>query len=234
MLTKTAEMMKVLKMITEERMSALPTSKARHGAGRGSGKLTIGGTRSYVLGPQWLGPMLKLGRAKFSATFRSEWDEVTVRGDLDILGAEPRLLVSHSTRFEPAQTNKYKIELARTLPHLGGVRWWFLCPQTGRRVAKLYLPRGGDRFLSRQAYRLVHDTRQMSTSYRLSAKVNRIAAKLGAPGNDFCEPPEKPLGMRWRTYDRLVERWYGARDAYWGILDASDPRFFRRMRQKST
>src|ERR1017187_1815966 len=63
---------------------------------------------------------------------------------------------------------------------------------------------GGDRFLSRQAYGLVQDTRQMSTSYRLSAKVNRLAAKLGAPGNDFCEPPGKPLGMRWRTYDRFA------------------------------
>jgi hypothetical protein len=78
MLTKTAEMMKVLKMITEERMSALPTSKARHGAGKGSGKLTIGGTRSYVLTPQWLRPMVKLARAKFVATFRSDWDEVDV------------------------------------------------------------------------------------------------------------------------------------------------------------
>jgi hypothetical protein len=177
--------------------------------------------------------MLKLGRAKFSATFGSDWDAVTVTGDLDIRESEPHLLVSHATRHEPAQTKKYRIELARTLPHLGGVRWWFLCPQTGRRVAKLYLPRGGDRFLSRHAYRLVHDTRQMSTSYRLSAKVNRLAAKLGAPGNDFCEPPEKPLGMRWRTYDRLVKSWYGARDAYWGILDASYPRIVSRMRQKS-
>ena len=208
----------MLKMITGERMSALPASKPRYGAGKGSGKPTIGGTGCYVLSPQWLRPMLKLGRARFSATFRSGGDEFTLRGDLDILGAEPRLLVSHSTRLEPAQTNEYEIELARTSPHLGGVRWWFLCPQTGRRVAKLYLPRGGDRFLSRRAYRLVHDTRQMSTSYRLSSKVHRIGAKLGAPAHDFYEPPEKPCGMRWHTYQALVERWYQARDAYWTAL----------------
>ena len=187
-----------------------------------------------MLSPASFKPLLRLGRASFSVRFRSYSDEFAVAVDLDLHGANPCAVLSHLSRREPAELKSYKVSMVRTLPHLGGVRWWFLCPQTERRVAKLYLPMGGDRFLSRQAYRLVHDTKQMSTVYRRSAKVNRLAAKLGAPGNDFCEPPEKPLGMRWRTYDRLVERWYGARDAYWGILDASYQRIVSRMRQKPT
>jgi hypothetical protein len=35
-----------------------------------------------------------------------------------------------------------KIYLATTRPHLGGLRWWFVCPRSNRRVRKLYLPLG--------------------------------------------------------------------------------------------
>jgi hypothetical protein len=120
MLTKTAEMMKVLKMITGERMSALPTSKARHGAGKGSGKLTIGGTGCYVLSPASFKPLVRLARARFSLIFRSYSDEFAVAVDLDLHGANPHLVLSHLSRREPAEPRSYEIAMARTYPHLGG------------------------------------------------------------------------------------------------------------------
>jgi hypothetical protein len=46
----------------------------------------------------------------------------------------------------------YRIRLATTRTHLGGLRWWFRCPITQLRTAKLYLPSAGLRFLSRRAY----------------------------------------------------------------------------------
>jgi len=46
----------------------------------------------------------------------------------------------------------YRIRLATTRTHLGGVRWWFRCPVTRLRTAKLYLPSTGLLFLSRRAY----------------------------------------------------------------------------------
>ncbi|MPZ32630.1 MAG: hypothetical protein GEV13_16805 [Rhodospirillales bacterium] len=39
----------------------------------------------------------------------------------------------------------YRVGALSTAQPFGGVRWWFLCPATGRRVAKLWLPQGGDR-----------------------------------------------------------------------------------------
>jgi hypothetical protein len=65
------------------------------------------------------------------------------------------MILSHNARCEPKENQPYEIALARTQPHLGGTRWWFLFPQTGRRVSKLYLPLGKRRFLSRAAYKLV-------------------------------------------------------------------------------
>jgi len=45
----------------------------------------------------------------------------------------------------------YRVELATTRPHFGGLRWWFVCPFSGRRVRKLYLHRVSEYFASRQA-----------------------------------------------------------------------------------
>src|SRR5262245_18698116 len=196
------------------------------GSGRLGGKPTIGRTRSYVLSTQLLRESLQLGRTGFQITFRSDCDEVVVEGAVETL--VPAIAVEHLTRCEPRTTNAYAILLDRTYPYGGGVRWWFLCPQTGRRAAKLYLPLGGRYFLSRQAYGLVHDTRQMSRRYRLSSRVTHIASKLGDRHHDFFKPPDKPHRMRWRTYERLVSRWYQARDKYWRTLNPGSMRIISR------
>jgi hypothetical protein len=38
------------------------------------------------------------------------------------------------------------IKLCRTDPNLGGIRWWYLCPDCGGRVAYLYLPQTAHHF----------------------------------------------------------------------------------------
>src|SRR4051812_39813218 len=50
------------------------------------------------------------------------------------------------------------IRLIATTQPLGGQRWWFLCPRTGRRVTKLYLPWGALRFASRHAFGLAYQS----------------------------------------------------------------------------
>ena len=48
-----------------------------------------------------------------------------------------------TTRWDgERRASDYWIELATTPQPFGGRRWWFICPQTGRRAAKLYLPNG--------------------------------------------------------------------------------------------
>jgi hypothetical protein len=54
------------------------------------------------------------------------------------------------------------IWLTTTTPRFGGRRWWFRCPETNRRVAKLYLPPDETRFASRQAYGLSYRSCQES------------------------------------------------------------------------
>ena len=46
--------------------------------------------------------------------------------------------------------------LETTPQTFGGRRWWFVCPRTGVRAAKLHLPNGAFTFASRLAYRLAY------------------------------------------------------------------------------
>jgi hypothetical protein len=41
------------------------------------------------------------------------------------------------------------IYLTTSRPYFGGLRWWFVCPRSRRRVRKLYVLLGGRHFCSR-------------------------------------------------------------------------------------
>jgi hypothetical protein len=97
-----------------------------------------------------------------------------------------------------------KIFLAATEPHLGGLRWWFVCPSENRRVRKLYLPPAGLRFRSRHAYRLAYASQREAVYDRAMRRTRNICRRLGSDPHDCC-CPEKPARMRWVTYSRLID-----------------------------
>lgn len=69
---------------------------------------------------------------------------------------------------QPAERFDYPVRLVTTGCHLGGVRWWFLCPLSvvgigcGRRVRKLYLC--GKYFGCRHCHNLAYRSSQESDS----------------------------------------------------------------------
>lgn len=67
----------------------------------------------------------------------------------------------------------YRVDLDTTRPNFGGLRWWFLCPCSGRRAAKLHLPPGGRYFAHREVHGLTY------TSCRESGRFQALAAGLG-------------------------------------------------------
>src|SRR4029077_10183089 len=83
----------------------------------------------------------------------------------------------------------------------GGVRWLAVCPNTGRRVAHLYI--GGAGALSRHAYRLKYDSQRECPLYRSLRRRNKAVAKL--KGRDPMFLP-RPKGMHARTYERLLRK----------------------------
>jgi hypothetical protein len=98
-----------------------------------------------------------------------------------------------------------KIFLTTTRPPFGGLRWWFQCPRSGRRVRKLYLPLGGRHFWSRRAYGLAYVSQRETVHDRAMRRARKLYLRLGGDPDDD-EYPDKPKRMRWTTYNRLIDK----------------------------
>jgi hypothetical protein len=101
----------------------------------------------------------------------------------------------------------YSVSMIATPCRFGGQRWWWICPTTLKRVANLYLPNGGDRFLSRSAYRLSYASQRQAPTGRMHDRSRKLYVKLGANYRGLSwERPPKPKGMHWRTYESICAR----------------------------
>lgn len=89
--------------------------------------------------------------------------------------------------------------------NLGGQRPYFLCPGCGRRIVKLY---GLARFLCRSCNNLAYQCQRESTADRTLRKDWKLRARLGGKPGMANPIPEKPKGMHWRTYNRIVDEIY--------------------------
>lgn len=137
----------------------------------------------------------------------------------------PHARLRHSIRTDNGAEVEYRVALARLPCRFGGERWWWRCPNSGARVFKLFLPRGGRRFLSRRAYRLGYLSQRQSPLDRAHRASEKAERRLwwyddGTP----CPAP----GMRQRSFERLVTRWEAAKDR----LEAEwEPRMLRVLAQ---
>jgi hypothetical protein len=103
-----------------------------------------------------------------------------------------------------------RIQLKAIPRHFGGRQWYFLCPDTGRRVSVLWKPPGARSFASRHAWgrQVAYGSQFETPRDRALSAAHDIRYRLG--GKDFipiCNGiPPKPKWMRWRTYERIVHR----------------------------
>ena len=100
--------------------------------------------------------------------------------------------------------------------HFGGRQWYFICPYMNRRASVLWKPPGARYFACRQEWgRRVAYASQFETPFgRAHRGKAKIRARLADEQQEWDLPP-KPKWMRWRTYNRAVEKF----DRYEAILD---------------
>jgi hypothetical protein len=108
------------------------------------------------------------------------------------------------------------IPLTFTEPNFGGRRWWMVCPYEGRRVAKLHMPPGGDRFASREEGQLVYQSQRQGERGRAFERLFRLQRKLGCDERWGAEP-ERPKGMWSSTFEAYLKE-YCVLDARCGEL----------------
>lgn len=188
------------------------------GSGRYGGRPTADASLRIDLA--W---MMRTGRAKDGAAIWGSlsWSRggehsgsIGYRAIMDTPGEE-RLELSYTRgKGDEAEQVKQTVRLCSTRPNYGGKRWWMICPYRGIRVGKLYLPPGGDRFASRQAWRLGYHIQRVGKHDRASERLFRLQRKLNCDLG-LGAFPKRPRGMWHRTYERHLQR-------YWALEEAAD------------
>jgi hypothetical protein len=119
-----------------------------------------------------------------------------------------------------------RITLTTSPQPFGGRRWFFICPRTGENAKKLHLPSGADTFASRKAYRLGYRSQCESPRDRSLSRAFALRGKIGGRGgiDDYIA---KPKGMHARTFERAMERVYGAEE----IVEAYTDLLLARLRR---
>lgn len=125
---------------------------------------------------------------------------------LTIDSAEPDAVILEyavSVGGGPSRSVRDVVPIARTACTYGGSRHWFVCPGCHRRRAVLYAP--GVYFRCRECEDLAYGSTRDTPGERARAKANRLKRRLGDPNpGPFWVPLDKPKGMHWTTYSRLV------------------------------
>jgi hypothetical protein len=175
-------------------------------SGRYGGRPTAEACASYVLTADAMaGGNMRDGMAGEGTMTWS--DGFAVKVAVDTRNPACRFLeLEHERHTDAGGTVRYRVPLLVGRPPFGGVRWWFQCPRTGARACKLYLPRGGHQFWCRRAYRLAYACQRETSDTRLHRAIGKVHRKLGRKGGAWDDLPDKPKWMRWRTYERHVDR----------------------------
>lgn len=95
------------------------------------------------------------------------------------------------------------LDIDRTNCAYGGTRPWFLCPnkKCRRRVAIMYYL---DVFACRHCHVLRYSSQREKELDKYARKAENIRCQLGWWGGIFDGDGEKPKGMHWVTYNRLL------------------------------
>jgi hypothetical protein len=102
------------------------------------------------------------------------------------------------------------LELIAQYRHFGGQQWYFKCPLTGGKCSVVWLPPGATRFCGRQAWgkQVAYSTQFESKFDRAITAREKVKDKLiGTLNRCEWELPPKPKWMRWRTYERLADKY---------------------------
>ena len=115
--------------------------------------------------------------------------------------------------------------ISRSACHMGGVRFWLMCPLCLKRASKLYFPfRSSVRsnpfgFACRHCLGLTYSCRNTKDAYRLACRhAARLKQRLVGVNSLLSKFPPKPRRMRWLTYQRHLEEFSAAWKSVNGIV----------------
>jgi hypothetical protein len=205
-----------------------------YGSGRSGGRATTEDGLSLSLSALLRDRQFRTGCAWAGSVV---WTNTTTKEPIGSIGYEVhlgresgrvRLYYTMPGLNAERRESDYSIQLQTTPQPFGGRRWWFVCPGTGRRAAKLYLPRGALTFASRQAHRLAYRSQRENTYDRALRRAFKLRVRLGGRGR-IGDLILKPKWMRWPTYERKLEEIAAAEE----VVDAQMLAFVQKLDRRS-
>lgn len=171
------------------------------GSGRHGGKSTTGDMLALDIRRLSRESLLKPGRS-----FNWKWSRggeavgnINIRTDVDRVTLDYRVR-DHGGEW---QAMNYPVRITWTPCTYGGRRAWWFCPVAGcgRRVAILY---GGKVYACRHCYQLAYRTQREQAHDRAGSKADKLRDRLQWEQGILNGNGDKPKGMHWATFDRLV------------------------------
>ena len=107
----------------------------------------------------------------------------------------------------------YRADLTTTPCNYGKARYWFVCRYCKGRKAVLYVGNSG--LACRKCYGLSYSIENKTRSDRAIDGAFKINQRLGFDGDIDCLG-DKPKGMHWKTFNRLIEKRDDYSAIFWG------------------
>ena len=152
-------------------------------------------------------------------TFQSMWTNSYTGEETASANMIAYMLHEHEARLRiQTRGTEQTIFLVPKPRRFGGHQWYFICPVMNRCASVLWRPPGATRFCCRQAWgrRVAYASQFLDPDNRAHRGKAIIKANLISDLDpDEWELPPKPKWMRWRTYNRLEEKF----DGYEEVLD---------------
>lgn len=152
---------------------------------------------------QWQRDGVLVAGTSFNTTWLRASKEV---GNIGVRATTGQVRLSYSWQKNSGESGSldYPVKLQTTSCHYGGERSWFVCPavECGKRVAKLYL--GEKYFACRHCCQLAYHSQREAKDDRATRSAEKIRAKLDWQPGIINYPGNKPKGMHWKTYLRLM------------------------------
>ena len=129
----------------------------------------------------------------------SDYPKMTITSVKHRLGQHAKAIrLDYSFRGKPYG---YDVGITTSSCHYGNYRYWFICPNCGKRVGVLYC---AGLYVCRQCIGANYATQLMQPIDKLFSKVAKIRHRLQWQQGIAHGHGSRPKGMHRKTYDRLV------------------------------
>ena len=173
------------------------------GSGRGAGDARSSTTENPLpldIRRLWRAGVLAPGRTCSWQWTVNDHVRASVQIRADVWQLE--LIYTYTAHQRPAERIRQAVMLETTPCTLGGRRSWFRCPTCARRVAVIY--GAGRVFACRHCKKLAYSSQGETADDRAARRADRLRKRLGWAPGIFNGPGQKPKGMHWCTYQRLL------------------------------